>query len=251
MLPAAWAVGDVTVTDWSASSAREPVLVVVTPGFAPDGFAPLARALEGRGHDVRLATVGCAAGSVADVSAGLAEAIEALPDDPIVVAHGVGAALALGAAPRVTVRRWVLLAPVLDVPPLAVLDHLAWLRLGPTLDLSGTHTWNGHDVTTLLLGDEPPPLGCVSAPVAAGVLDWVRRGDVDIPWDAVAAPVVVLVSLGDDVAGVEVVVPASRRLRDRTVVRLGRNRLDPGDYSHGRMLTDPVPIRAAARAAAW
>lgn len=62
-------------------------------------------------------------------------------------------------------------------------------------------------------------------------------------------PVWIAVSLGDSVASVEAVVPASRALPERHLVRLGINRMDPRDFSHADMLADPIPVRAATRAA--
>jgi hypothetical protein len=86
-------------------------------------------------------------------------------------------------------------------------------------------------------------LSCWSAPFAAQVLSWAHQGQIPVDLAAVTQPVDVAVSLGDDLAAVEAVVPASRKLPDRTLTRLGVTRLDPQDYEHGALLSQPAPRR--------
>jgi pimeloyl-ACP methyl ester carboxylesterase len=235
---------------WDAEPSRRgrPVLVVVTPGFDLEGFLPLVQALGDDGHDVQVVQLPCADQSSSDLASMIAEASWAISEPPIVVAHGFGGTLALMAAPRSHASRMVLLAPVLDLVPVAATAWLVGLDLAHGVDLSAPLSWEGQDVASLLLGADPPALGCAPGPFLSEVAGWVQTGDVPIPLEQVALPVWIAVSLGDNVASVEGVVPTARRLPDRDLVRLGLNRFDPSDYTHGDMLRGDVPIRSAVKA---
>jgi hypothetical protein len=236
--------------DLAPETDARPVLLVVSPGFGVPGFLPLAEALRADGHDVLLLEPGCGAGTLDSLAADVAEAAAKIGPDVVVVAHGVGASVVLAASPAMEARRLVLLGPVLAVWPVASTSWLAERAAGATsADLSASVVWNGQDLATVLLGSDPPPLGCAPPAFAAEVASWVRRSDVPIALAAVDDPVWIAVSAGDDVAAVEAVVPASRAIPDRELVRLGINRLDPEDYAHGEMLRAEVPVRAAVRAA--
>jgi hypothetical protein len=164
---------------------------------------------------------------------------------PVVVAHGLGATVALAAGGEV--ERYVLLGPVLGVPRSAAIDA-ALDRLPGPVARDVPAPWNGRDLRTVLLGDPVPPLTCFPPGLAAEIRTWRERG-LPLRLDRVDAPVWMAVGLLDEVAPVEVAVPASRALAERTVVRLGIAHLDPRDYTHRDLLLDPVPIRAAVRAA--
>jgi hypothetical protein len=236
--------GDYRVERMSASNA-DPVLVVVTPGFAIDGFLPLIRGLRADGYDVRVLEFDCAGQDAARLAADVAEAARGL-DHPVVVAHGLGATLTLLAAPDLEAERLVLLAPVLDVVPAGTVAWLASLPHGAAVDFSAARGRVDHeDVARILLGDDAPPLTCAPGPFVDDVQGWIADADVPIAFASVDLPVWIGVSLGDDVATVEAVLPASRLLPDHTVVRLGRNRLDPRDYSHADLLMAAVPVRRA------
>ena len=66
--------------------------------------------------------------------------------------------------------------------------------------------------------------------------------------DQVRVPVWLGVSAGDALSPVEVVVPASRALPDRELVRFGLNRFDRADFRHGELLVAPEVLRAVRRA---
>jgi len=233
---------------WDATPKHDerPVLVVQTPGFARDAFLPLVEALRKARADVRVASFGCGAEDGASIASEIRTAAADLGPDVIVVAHGVGATLALrsGAEPA----GWVLLAPVVGVWPTEALTAAASLPIGPAVDLTAPRDWNGADLRAVLLGDPLPALECAPAALVTEVQAWVRDGAVPIDLEAVHGPVWVGMSLGDDVAAVEALAEPLRRLPHVTVERLGRNGFDPEDYDHARLLDDRRPIRAAVRA---
>lgn len=209
-----------------------PVLLILTPGWDLEAYVPLIRALRDGGSEVGIVTFPCS-GGLDDALARVRRAQGA--EETVVVAHGLGATLALLAG---LPHRHVLLAPVLDVWPVEDTRALAALPVDVAVDLSAGHPD--------LLGGTPP-LGCVAPRLAQTVQGWIREG-MDLPLETVDAHVWIGVGLLDQVAAVEAVVPASRRLPRRELVRLGITRLDPRDYGHVDLLVDPVPIRAAVRA---
>ena len=237
------------LTDLAPETSSGAVLVVVTPGWELEGYQPLVRALRDAGRDVHVLRFACAGQDALRLQDDLVAAATTLPDDKAIVAHGLGATLALQAADRVKAERYVLLGPVLDVEPVAAVAFAAE-RVPETdaIDLARGAVWNGLDLADALVGQGHPKLGCAPGPFAREVAGWALAREVPIALEAVGVPVWIGVSLGDDVAAVEVVVPASRRIPDRTLVRLGMNRMDPQDYEHGQLLTDDVPVRAAVDA---
>jgi alpha-beta hydrolase superfamily lysophospholipase len=239
-----------TLIDLAPERAGPPALVVVTPGFDREAFVPLARALRGSGMDVQLVDLGCGGEDAAALAEGIAAAAATTPGPDVVVAHGLGAALALRAAPSVDAERYVLLAPLIGVVPSASIRWLAERPVGPSVELSAPLDWNGRSIAEVVLGDGAAPLGCLSGPLAAELQRWALAAEVPVALEAVAAPVWIAVSLGDELATVEAVIPASRRLPSRAVVRLGVNRMDRRDFTHLDLLVEPAPVRAAARAAA-
>lgn len=238
-------------SSWDATPEHDvdPVVVVVTPGFDTKGFLPLIHGLREDGHDVRVISFSCDGAGSEQLIDALAARIAPLDRPFTVVAHGLGATLALQAAPRLDAERYVLLAPVLDLWPVALTRWLAARELPPAVLLSDRLDWQGRSVHGVLLGEAPPALTCAPVPWLQEVQQWVRAGQVPVDLGAVDAPVHLAVSLLDDVAAVEAVVPASRALPQRRLHRLGLNRLDPHDFEHGAMLTDPVPVRWAVRQA--
>jgi len=248
---AALAVATATDVVWDATPDHdaETVLLVVTPGFQLEGYLPLVWALRGDGRDVRVLTFGCEDQDTEALVDAVVAAAGPLGPDLTVVAHGVGATLVMMAAPRLEADHYVLLAPVLDLWPVAATEWLARQAIPPALDLSDPLAWNDQPVQGVLLGEPVPPLTCAPAPFAAEVQGWIRDAHVPVELAAVTAPVWIAVSSGDDVAAVEAVIPASRALPDRKLVRLGVNRLDGQDFTHGEMLRHAIPVRAAVRAA--
>ncbi|MEZ4321574.1 MAG: hypothetical protein R3F61_29140 [Myxococcota bacterium] len=226
------------------------MLLVMTPGLGLDAYRPLLSALRDAGHEVRVVDHPCANQDSAALAAGIARAAEGLPDDTVVVAHGLGATLALMADPELHVERYVLLAPVLAHWPVKASKAVAAASIeggSHAVELASLGE-SGRGLAASLLGDEPVSLGCVPGRFAMEVQSWAGGDPLPLDLAGITHPVWMAVSLGDDVAGVEVVVEASRALPDRELVRLGVTRLDPQDYSHLGLLVREVPIRAAVGA---
>lgn len=221
-------------------------LLVVTPGFERAAFLPLQRALVREGQGV-VWVDGPPPASVADAVGLIAEATRAHPD-ATVVAHGVGATFALMAAKEAPAARYVLLAPVLGVVPSPLMQDLAASPAPPSVDLAVGGRWRDRDVLDVLLGPVTPELNVLSGTLVAELQGWVRAGRVPVDLSAVQAPVWLEIGLTDEVATVEAVVPASRLLPHRRLVRPGMTRFNPQDFTHGEILTHPIPTRLAARA---
>ena len=89
--------------------------------------------------------------------------------------------------------------------------------------------------------------GCLSMGLGREFQEWLSQGGAPLVLERVLAFVWLGVSLGDEMSPVEATVPASRRLPSRRLVRFGINRFDSKDFSHWELLSEPVPLRAAAR----
>lgn len=231
----------------AAATAAPEVLIVATPGVGLEGYRPLVAALRDRGVDPAVVELPCS-GDAATLSAAIGRAVRGRPG-AVVVAHGLGATLALLGAPDAEVSRWVLLAPWLGVPDTAAVRALAGRPVVGPPALDRPAPWSGHDLRRVLLGDRLPPLGCFPAALARDLLGWLEAGAVPVTPEAVAAPVWIGGGLLDELAPPEVLVPASRRFPERELVRLGIQRLDPVDYAHADLLSAPGPVRAAVNAA--
>lgn len=216
-------------------------MVVVTPGWPVASFLPLARALAADGHGVWLVELPCAGQGPDDLAAEIAAARAQIAGPVTVVAHGLGAPLALMA--HLDADRYALLAPVLGARPLAALDALP---RGVAVDLSTPVPFAGTTAQAALFGDVT--LGCTPGPLLDAARAWGAAGAVPVDLAGVDAPVWIGVSLGDAFANVESVVPASRALPDRTLVRMGLDAFDPRDYDHAALLVDRRPIRRLVRA---
>ncbi|MCB9687386.1 MAG: hypothetical protein H6738_03770 [Alphaproteobacteria bacterium] len=222
------------------------VLLVWTPGVGHQGYAPLQDALLVAGHEVTVVALPCS-GDAEHLAEVVGQRIASQPEPPVVVAHGVGATLALMAADRGEVAGWVLLAPVLDVPDEAATDFVARRPIGASVDLSRPLVWRDRDVRRVVLGEDLPPLGCFPAGLARDLGRWVGPASPPIPVGAVTAPVWVGVGLLDELAPPEVVVPLAREL-GADIQRIGISGLDGRDFDHAGMLTAGPPVAAAVRA---
>lgn len=223
------------------------VLLVASPGVRIEAYEPLVRALRDRGADVVPVAFPCSGdrGSLA-ASVVRAAADPALVDrDVVVVAHGLGATLALGVHDQLDVQRWVLVAPVLGVVPGRWVSQAARAPVAGPVELpelarvdavvgEGARAWTR----------------CLSPDLARELQGWARARHVPLDLAAVEAPVWLAVGALDALSPVEATVPASRALPDRRLVRPGIARLDPQDYDHLSLVRDPVPVRLAADAAA-
>ncbi len=219
------------------------ILLVTSPGLSVGLYAPLVRELREAGARVTPVSFPCS-GDAASLSGAVARVGRGRP--VVVVAHGVGATLALMAADRLEVARWVLVGPVLDVVPGPWQAEVASMPEVAALDLSRVR-WDRADA---VLGAGWTEVGtCVAPGLARDVRGWLRTGLVPVDPTAVPEPVWVEVGLLDEVSAVEATVPAARRFPDATVVRPGIARLDPRDYRHLDLVREPAPVRLAARAA--
>ncbi|MEQ1504577.1 MAG: hypothetical protein ABMB14_20225 [Myxococcota bacterium] len=234
------------IAAWLGWPAAAEVVVVVTPGVGLDAYRPLLAALANEDVDPVVITVPCSGD--AEALAAIVRRRLAEVDQPVVVAHGLGATLALLA--DADVHQYVFLGPVLGVPGAAALDDLATVPVGARVDLRAPRPWGEHDLRQVLLGATLPALGCFPAALARDLQGWIAARHVPLALDQVTAPVWLGVGLLDELAPPEVVIPTSRALPDRTVVRLGIARFDPVDYDHAALLAEPAPLRAAARVAA-
>lgn len=221
---------------------RTAVLVVRTPGFAPAAYLPLLRALAAEREDVWIVSFPPREQTSADIREALRLARSRLPSDLDIVAHGVGATIALMSWSDLRPREMYLLAPVLAVPSGPPADALSRGTFGPAIDPRVPFPWNGGSLQDIIGVHD---LEVVSGPLAREVLGW-RPAPVDL--QSVDVPVWVGFSNGDDVATVEDSLTASRALPRRRIERFGLNRFDPRDYEHGELLTERVPIHALLRA---
>lgn len=233
--------------DVSPGAEGDPTLLVLTPGLERAAYHRVIRRMK-RGRDLRVFELGCEDVDRAGAVRALVEEARALPDGYTVVAHGLGATLALSAATELEASRYLLMAPVLDLEPVAALEELAALRLPSegTIDVSGDRLFGERSLVEVLLGGVPTPRSCVPASLAGEIQQWITDG-VPLELEAVTEPVWIGVSLGDSVAAVEAVVPASRRLKSRQIERFGRNRFALHDYRHGELLWRRGPLRVWTR----
>jgi hypothetical protein len=226
------------------------VLVVVSPGFSLQSHAPLIRAIMNEGYVTHAHTFPCTGQDSHAMASSIATTAAELTRPYVVVAHGAGATLSLMAADGLQAESYVLLAPILDVWPIAAFEWLQTKQLEPGINLSTPATWQGHDLHTLLLGEEAPALSCVSLGLAREAQQWLANGIPTQHLKDIESPVFIAVSLGDNLSTMEAVVPASRQLPNRTLMRMGVKRFDPVDFTHVQMLTHSVPIGVALDAIA-
>ncbi|TNE84207.1 MAG: hypothetical protein EP330_30265 [Deltaproteobacteria bacterium] len=238
---------------------RHTVLVVATPGYAPEAFRPLAEFLVKKGHDVRLLSFPCLPDDASDYRRSIDEAAGTLGEHAV-VAHGLGATLVLGT--RLGAEQLALLGPVLAPARSEAADLVAGMAVGPDVDLtisidkwtsgrqvnlSVPRPFGATDAASVLLGEDPPLQECASGPLAAEVQRWYLEGpDVDLA--SIATPTWIGVGLLDRLSPVEVLVPASRELPNRRLLRLGITRLDGKDLDHLGLLRDKVAHKAAYKA---
>lgn len=208
-----------------------PVVLVHTPGWPSDAYDDLTTRLQHRGHAVQRVEAACAPASIQAFQDAIQRARRAHPD-AAVIAHGLAAPFALASGPG----RFVLLAPALAPPWGALGDAL--LHLDDVDDLAA---WPALHT---LHGEHGPRSGCLPTGYPAALAHHLRappHPDSGSHW--------VAVGLLDELAPLEVVIPAVRQLPHRTLLRAGVLHLDGADHDHAAMLRDPGVLRAAARAA--
>lgn len=238
---APFAAGPGVTAEQVLAEAERPVLVVQTPGLRRRAMVPLLQALVDAGFEPVVLEAPCTTGSAAELAAGLGAVAAAAPEAPV-LAHGLGAGLVLMADPAMGDRSVALIAPTLAVVPSPLTEQALAADVGASVVFDPLHPpWRE------LLDVAHPPVGCLSPALAREVQGWVAAGGPPVDLGRIDRPVWVGVALGDDVATVEAVVPASRALPDRTLVRFGRNRWDPEDYGHVGLLLEPRVHRTLLR----
>ncbi len=220
------------------------ILLVMSPGLTQEAYDPLIHALRAEGAEVTPVGFPCS-GDAESLSGAVARA--GAGREVVVVAHGIGATLALKAADDLDVRRWVLSGPVLGAVRSPALTDVVGLTLGRSrVELSALPDAVGD----VWLGEGWRPLStCVAPGLARDVQWWAESAHVPVDPSEIEAPVWVQLGLLDEVATLEATVPAARRFPDGTLVRPGVSRLDPVDYRHLDLIRAPAPMRLAVRAA--
>jgi hypothetical protein len=232
----------------TATNARaRDVVVVLSPGFSFAEHRPLFDEILRAEHDLHVVGASCVARGSDSLIQSLREKDRELGGHYTVVSHGLGASLALMAAPELRADQYVLLGPVLDVLPSRAMASLGELEITGPVDLDQSWSWSGLDLREVLLGRAGVMSGCLSMGLAAELQGWLRTGRLPLELEAIDEPVWLGLSLADEMSPVEVVVPASRRFSNRRLVRFGINRFDERDFSHWDLLTDPTPLRVAVR----
>jgi len=232
----------------TALASTPSALVVVSPGMERMAFQPLIDELVASSIDVRILRFGCDLPGVDAHLSRLDEVVRAGAEDEVLVAHGYGATLLLLGAEHLPTRRLVLLAPVVGPVQGPLVDHLSALPIGLSLDLGEALLWREMDAWALMVGGSHRGR-CVSAEAAREAQAWLRTGP-PLHLLQVSSPVWLGVGAGDEVSPLEVVVPMTRALPARTLVRFGINRFDAADFSHGELLESPQVLRAVRQAVA-
>lgn len=242
---------------------RHTVLLVVTPGYDPSAYEPLTAFLVKKGKDVRVLSFHCLPQDSKGLTRGLREAASTLPGDFTVVAHGLGAVLPLMVDDQIQAAQYVFLGPTLAThhsaaattamngsagPEVDLTISIDQWKSGRSVDISVPRAFGETDVATALLGQDPPLMDCASGPFAVEVQDWYRAGRPPIDYTKIQTPVWIGAGLLDRLAPVEALIPASRELPNRELVRLGITRLDGRDLDHVGLLRDKIAAKAAAKA---
>lgn len=212
---------------WSASPGS--VWVIGNPGLAPEATTALAEHLDARRWTVQAIAPDCPLGSLDDLTVALTHAPVG-PDD-LVVAHGLGARLAVQAG--LQPRGWVFVGPLFDTVPVA--DMVTLAEQGPGLQQAAQRVFGTADA------------GCLSDAFIASAASLVHA-PAPIPLDDITAPSIVLVSAGDDAAAVEAVLPATVDLQNTERIRVGIGGWGGHDLSHVALIDTRRGRRLVRRA---
>lgn len=218
------------------------ILLVTSPGLELALYEPLVTELRERGASVTPVAFPCSG----DAASHTESLVRAAQGHTVVVAHGLGATLALSAADRLDVERWILVGPVLDVVPGPWIHEASALTVDARVELSEIPVERGDAI----LGEGWTEVaGCLAPGFARDLQTWARTGALPVDPTRIDEPVWVELGLLDEIASVEANVPASRSFPTRELVRPGVARLDSKDYRHLDLVRDPVPVKLAAKAA--
>ena len=212
---------------WTQGSGRRGEIVLLPePGLSLVHTARLSQELAHRGYRVHRVSYDCDAPSLQAIAADLASLNV---DESIVIAHGLGARLAIQA----------------DLQP------AGWLLVGPTLDLLPLQDLTLYpddpEASERLFGDGVQ-FACGAELARAELSKWAARGPAPINVSGITAPTLVLVSAGDDVAPVETTVPVALAIDGVDLIRIGVGGWAHADLSHIALTDDPRGRRAIYRA---
>jgi len=225
---------------WALSVAAEPVLLVPSPGIRAEAYSEVIRTVRASGHEVQVFSWSCI--GKADV---LRQSLAEQAQGRVVVAHGLGATLALQSQPEV--HSWVLMAPVLAIPDSASMR--AAIEQLPSGPVNLAEEGSDGGARDRLLGPGWSEWGtCVAPDLIAQMLSWADNHGVIPGVNEPGAPVWIGVSLLDEMAPPELVIPLSRQGFPRSVTRIGVTGLDAHDRRHLELLHDPAWLRAVKRA---
>jgi len=236
-------------------------LVLVTPGMSEQAFIPMVEALERAGMDawtVRILPFAPLPDDRADEWVAqqlLPWAIQDLrkrdpraTDQLALVGHGPGGTLALMTAERAKPEAVAVLGPPMGPIDTAAAAWLAELELPPhgNVDLGAPTDWNGHDLSTLLLGEPRPALEPLPVPMARAYLRWISDGPPVTP-NAIECPIWIGAGAMDRLVPIESMRVPSQTLGHRHFVRFGLLRLDPEDPGSGQLLAERRYLDVMAR----
>jgi pimeloyl-ACP methyl ester carboxylesterase len=230
----------------SGLAQAEPVLLVLSPGFSFEEHRGLIDEIRRRDHELHIVGSSCAAPGLESLRQEIRSADLEFKGSYTLIAHSVGASVALQVAPEIKADHYILLAPVLGVSASRGLEYLMTLDIHSRVELAQELAWGEDTLQGALLG-KMDYSGCLSMGVARDLRSWVREGKLSLPLSSLEVPVWIGTSLGDELSPVEVLVPLSRTIKGRRLVRFGLNRFDPQDYSHGELLMSKRPVRSAVK----
>lgn len=224
---------------WALALAAEPVLLVPSPGIRGEAYSAVIQAVKASGREVQVFSWSCS--GKADV---LRQSLAEHAQGRVVVAHGLGATLALQSQPKV--HSWVLMAPVLAIPDSASMKAaIEQLPSGPVSLAAQGQDGGARD---RLLGPGWSEWGtCVAPDLISQIRSWAENDGVIPGVTEPGAPVWIGVSLLDEVAPPEWVIPVSREGFPRSVTRIGVTSFDAQDRRHIELLHDPAWLRAVKR----
>ena len=222
------------------------VLLVLNPAFSFEEHLTLVDELQQREHRIHLVGLTCAAPGLDSLSEHILAKERQIAGPYTLIAHGIAASVALQTAPSLRADELILLAPVLDIYPSRAHQSLAAREVTETVSLAKSGAWNEGDEIQALFG-QGEWKGCLSMQVAREIQTWMKGNGPVLKLGAIEQPVWVGTSLGDEFSPVEGLVPASRNIPHRQLVRFGINRLDPKDYGHGEFITSKKLVKAAVK----
>jgi len=221
-----------------------PVLLVQTPGFSSQALAAAEEALVHHGFSVTSLRLPCAELSLDHLGQLVDEARTDLGPQTPVVAHGLGATVALWSTRNDPTARLALLSPVVGAPFSAATE--AYLDSTPEAwDVHNQDPWVGRTLHEVVFGPTLAPEGCIP-PALHPLLHTPRAGR----WNTLVGQqeqVWVGLAVGDVFSPIENQLPALQARDNVDVHWAGWNRLYTRNFSHTEILHDPATLRRLSR----